>query len=62
MRIMDIISLIIGIIFTIIWWFTEKIWITNDILAICSIISIVKIFKFISLKNASYFLITTLLA
>ena len=47
---MDIIGVLVGIIITAIYWLTDGMWIVNDVLAICSIVATIKIFKIRSLK------------
>lgn len=51
-RFIDIISFIISLCINIGWWFSYKNWIINDVVSICLIIASIKIFKFISLKQA----------
>lgn len=61
-RLADISSLSIGLGLTFLWWFTQKNWIVSDIISICIIISIIKVFKFVSLKIAvlSYVVVVSL--
>lgn len=61
-RVVDIVSLGIGVVVTFIWWFTHKNWIVSDFITICMVISAIKVFKFTSLKLAliSYVLMLSL--
>ena len=49
-RALDIVSFVIGVIFVILYWATNGIWIINDILAVCTIVAGIKILKIRSLK------------
>jgi hypothetical protein len=37
-----------------IWWFTSKNWIVSDLISICIIWTLIKIFKYTSLKVALF--------
>lgn len=49
-RLLDIASFIIGCVLMIIYWLTNGMWIINDVLAVCTIVAGIKIFKIRSLK------------
>jgi len=51
-RIIDIIGFLLSIPVAIGWWLSNKNWIISDIISICIIISMIKVFKFISFKTA----------
>ena len=51
-RVMEIISLLIGLGCTIGWYFSGKNWLVNDLLAVCMIVASIKIFKITSFKLA----------
>ena len=51
-RFLEIISLIVGILVTLGWWFSEQNMIVNDIVCLCMVVGFIKILKFTSLKNA----------
>lgn len=60
-RILDIVCLFIGALATTIYWLANGMWIINDILAICTIVAGIKIFKIRSLKNGMFMLYSLLL-
>lgn len=49
---MEIISLILGIGSTFGWYFSDKNWLVNDLLAVSMIVAAIKIFKITSFKIA----------
>lgn len=51
-RLMDGLCLILGVGVVFIWWVTNKNWIISDVISVCIIISMMKIFKYTSLKTA----------
>jgi hypothetical protein len=51
-RSMDFVSLLIAFGIVCGWWFSDKNWILNDIIAVCICISFIKLFKFVNLKMA----------
>jgi hypothetical protein len=51
-RYIDVISLLVGLALTMAWWFTHKNWLISDILSICIVVSMIKVFKYTSLKIA----------
>lgn len=59
-RLLDIICLIIGIVFTTVYWLTDGMWIINDILAVCTIVAGIKIFKVRSLATGIFMLFSLL--
>lgn len=59
-RILDLISLIIGVGVAMGYQIADKNWIMNDVLCLAIIIATIKVFKFTDLKIAIFSLITTL--
>lgn len=55
-RPIDIISLFVGSGVVVSWWLTNMNWISSDIIAICTIVAFVKLFKFTSMKVATLML------
>jgi len=53
-RYIDVLSLLMGLAWLMIWWFTGKNWIVSDLVSICIVWSIVKVFKYTSLKIAIF--------
>lgn len=47
---MDVIGLLIGLALSFGWWFSNKNWIINDVIALCITIALVKAFKFVSFR------------
>jgi len=47
---MDVIGLVIGLALSFGWWFSNKNWILNDIIALCITVGLIKTFKFVSFK------------
>ena len=60
LRIMEGISLIVGLGTCLGWWFSNKNWIVNDIIAICMTVAAIKILKFVNLKTALISFVVTL--
>ena len=52
MRVMEVISLCVGLGVAVGWWLSDRNWIVNDVVAVCMIVAGIKFFKFTSLKNA----------
>lgn len=51
-RVMDIIGVLLSIPVAVAWWLLDKNWIITDLISICIIISVIKVFKFVSFKIA----------
>jgi hypothetical protein len=51
-RIIDVLGVLISISVTIGWWLSGLNWIFSDILSILFIVSVIKVFKFVSFKVA----------
>ena len=49
-RIMEGISLLVGLGVCFGWWFSSKNWIVNDIVAVCMIVTSIKLLKFVSMR------------
>ena len=49
-RIMEGISLVVGLGVCFGWWFSNKNWIVNDIVAVCMTVASIKVLKFISMR------------
>jgi hypothetical protein len=60
LRIIDIISICIGIISIPIYWLSNGEWIINDIMAICTIVALMKLIKIRSLAIALYLTLSIL--
>lgn len=60
-RLLDMVSFMIGVICIVLYWWTDGIWIINDILAVCTIVAGIKIFKVRSLKVGIIMLVSLLL-
>lgn len=53
-RYIDVISLVFGLAMLMTWWFTNKNWIVSGLVSVCIVWSIVKVFKYTSLKVAIF--------
>lgn len=51
-RVMDGISLLVGLGVCLGWWFSNNNWIVNDVVALCMTVAFIKVLKFTSLKMA----------
>ena len=60
-RIIDIISILVGLSFIPLYWLLNGNWLINDIMAVCSIVALMKLVKVQSLSQ-SIFLLFSLLA
>lgn len=60
-RIMDLISVGLGTLATVLYWLSDGNWIMNDVLAVCMIVAGIKIFKIRSLKMGIFMLLSLLL-
>jgi general stress protein CsbA len=60
-RLLDVVSLIVGFLMTAAYWLTDGIWFINDILAVCTIIAGMKLLKIRSLKTGMFMLYVMLL-
>lgn len=59
-RLLDILSLIIGLFFISLYWITDGVWLVNDILAASTIVACIKVFKIRSLKMGVFMLFSLL--
>ena len=59
-RLMDLLSCLVGLGVTIGWWLSQKNWILNDIIAVCICIAFIKLFKFTNLKTALVYMVVIL--
>lgn len=59
-RPIQIISFMTGSLITCGWWFSDKNWILNDVLSCCIVVSAVQLFKFTSLKYATFYFVAFL--
>ena len=60
-RPIEVISLLIGIVFTTSWWFLDKNWIINDVISCCIVIFTVQFFKFTSLKITTIYFVVIII-
>jgi hypothetical membrane protein len=60
-RVLDIVSGIIGLLFIPLYWLMNGQWIINDVMAICSVVALMKLLKIQSLSLAVFLLISLLL-
>lgn len=60
-RTLDIISFIFGLVFIILYWVTDGMWVINDILALSTIVTCIKIIKIRSLKVGVFMLFSLLI-
>ena len=60
-RMLDIISFIVGVVITGVYWITNGMWIVNDALAVCIIIAGIKILKIRSLNDGMFMLYSLLI-
>ena len=62
-RLLDLVSLVISLLTLLLYWLTSphEPWIVNDILAVCTIITCIKILKIKSLKDGTFMLFSLLI-
>ena len=53
-RYIDVVSLLVGLVMLMTWWFTSKNWIVSDLISICIVWTIIKVFKYTSFKVALF--------
>jgi hypothetical protein len=51
-RILDVLGVAASIPIVVLWWLLESTWIFSDVLGVILVVSVIKVFKFVSLKIA----------